>query len=105
MEAGAQVFTDDHSSYRGLPNHRAVRHSIRQYVDGQAHTNGVESFWAMLKWGYHGVYHRLSPKHLQRYMNEFAGCHNTRSYDTISQMKWTAIGLLGRRLRYRDLVA
>ena len=104
MDAGAKVFTDDAAAYRGLPNHQSVRHSVRQYVNGQAHTNGVESFWAMLKRGYHGIYHRMSRKHLQRYVNEFAGRHNTRDLDTIHQMAWTAMGLVGRRLRYQDLV-
>ncbi len=54
---GVQVFTDDH----GLPNHQTVKHSVGEYVDGMAHTNGIESFWAMLKRGYHGVYHKMSP--------------------------------------------
>lgn len=52
---GAKVYTDDHAAYRGLLNHQAVRHSVSEYVNGQAHTNGVESFWAALKRGYHGV--------------------------------------------------
>ena len=45
-------------SYKGLLNHEAVQHSIGKWVDGLAHTNGIESFWAMLKRGYHGTYHR-----------------------------------------------
>ncbi|MCY4650861.1 MAG: IS1595 family transposase [bacterium] len=101
----AEVFTDDASAYKGLPNHQTVRHSVGEFVRDKAHTNGVESFWAMLKRGYYGTYHRLSGKHLQRYVNEFAGRHNTRSFDTIDQMEWTAAGLVGRRLRYEDLVA
>ena len=71
---GAQVYTDDASAYVGLPRpHQAVRHSVGRYVDGQAHTNGIESFWSMLKRGYHGTYHQMSQEHLQRYVNEFAG--------------------------------
>ena len=46
---GAKVYTDEHAGYRGLPNHQAVNHSVKEYVDGQAHTNGIESFWSMLK--------------------------------------------------------
>ena len=45
-----------------LPNHRTVRHSAGQFVDGMASTNGIESFWSMLKRGYYGIYHRMSPK-------------------------------------------
>ena len=106
-QKGATVYTDDHGSYVGLGSefrHRAVRHSIRQYVDGQAHTNGIESFWAMLKRGYCGIYHQMSPKHLQRYVNEFAGRHNARSLDTIDQMKAMVRGMDGKRLRYKDLI-
>ena len=73
VEPGAKVYTDDHGGYVGLPNHETVRHSVKEYVNGQAHTNGSESFWAMLKRGYVGTYHRMSPKHLHRYVDEFAG--------------------------------
>ena len=64
------------ASYQGLPNHTAVRHSIGEYVRGQAHINGMESFWSMLKRAYYGTFHRMSPKHLDRYVDEFAGRHN-----------------------------
>ncbi len=95
MADGAEVFTDDALAYRGLPNHQTVKHSVSEYVNGKAHTNGVEPFWAMLKRGYHGTYHRMSRKHLQRYVNEFAGRHNVRDLDTIHQMSWTVVGLSG----------
>ena len=55
---------------------RGELHSVGNWVDGQAYTNGLESFWAMLKRGYHGVYHRMSPEHLSRYVDEFVGRHN-----------------------------
>ena len=51
---GAQVYTDEAAAYTGLPNHETVKHPVSEYVNGQAHTNGVESFWSMLKRGYHG---------------------------------------------------
>ena len=94
---GSKVYTDEHGAYRGLPNHETVKHSVSEYVNGQAHTNGVESFWSMLKRGYHGTYHQMSPKHLQRYVNEFSGRHNIREADTLDQMKlvvggWKAAG-------------
>ena len=104
-EHGARVYTDEHGAYQGLPNHETVRHSVGNYVNGMAHTNGVESFWSMLKRGYHGVYHHMSPKHLQRYVNEFAGRHNIREMDTIDQMRHVVAGLVGKRLPYRDLIA
>jgi hypothetical protein len=70
-----------------------------------AHTNGIESFWAMLKRGYKGTYHKMSVKHLSRYVTEFAGRHNVRDFDTLSQMTMLAKGMDGKRLRYDDLVA
>ena len=73
---GATVYTDDHRSYAGFAKHgyqhKSVKHSVSEYVNGQAHTNGIESFWSMFKRGYYGVYHHMSVKHLQRYVNEFA---------------------------------
>ena len=102
---GATVYTDEHGAYQGLPNHETVRHSVREYVNGQAHTNGIESFWSMLKRGYYGVYHKMSPKHLQRYVTEFAGRHNIRDLDTLLQMSAIAHGMEGKRLRYKDLIA
>ena len=68
----ATVFTDNHPSYQGLPHkHEAVKHSVSEYVRDQAQTNGIESFWATLKRGYHGTYHHMSPMHLDRYVTEF----------------------------------
>ncbi len=72
---------------------------------GQAHTNGIESFWALLKRGYHGAFHKISPKHLDRYVHEFAGRHNIRGLDTLKQMVWLAHHMVGKRLRYKDLVS
>ncbi|MBA3510362.1 IS1595 family transposase [Sphingomonas sp.] len=108
VETGATVFTDEHGGYRRLSasfGHRSVRHSVGEYVNGMAHTNGIESFWAMLKRGYKGTYHQMSAKHLARYVTEFAGRHNVRDLDTIAQMTLLAKGLDGKRLRYDDLVA
>ena len=84
--------------------HETVRHSISEYVNGMAHTNGIESFWALLKRGYHGTYHHMSEKHINRYVGEFSGRHNDRSKDTLNQMQAIVRGLVGKRLQYRDLV-
>ena len=87
VASGATVYTDDAGGDRGMPfNHSAVRHTIGEYVKGEIHTNGVESFWSMLKRGYMGTYHKMSHRHLSRYVNEFAGCHNARKQDTVDQM-------------------
>ncbi len=100
----AMVYTDDHRSYIGLPfEHESVNHSVGEYVRDMAHTNGVESFWAVLKRGYYGTYHRISPKHLGRYVTEFAGRHNVREMDTIDQMASLAKGIAGKKLKYKEL--
>lgn len=104
VELGSAIYTDELASYQGLPNHETVNHSVGHYVSGQAHVNGMESFWAMMKRGYYGTYHRMSAKHLDRYVSEFSGRHNARCLDTIDQMIAIARGLLGKRLRYRDLI-
>ena len=107
VQKGAKVYTDESGAYKGLGvigmEHEAVKHSAREYVRGQAHTNGVESFWSMLKRGYVGTYHFMSEKHLQRYVNEFSGRHNVRDLDTLDQMASVAAGLVGRRLTYKRL--
>ena len=104
---GATVYTDDAAAYRGLRerHHEAVRHSVGEYVRDQAHTNGMESFWAALKRGYHGTFHHISPKHLHRYVNEFATRHNMRPRDTIDMMAGTVARMDGKRLTYRSLIA
>ena len=99
----AAVFTDEHSAYDGLVNHTAVKHGAGQFVKGSAHTNGIESFWSLFKRGFHGTFHRMSVKHLDRYIDEFTGRHNMRGCDTIQQMSQVARGMEGKRLRYREL--
>ena len=103
--SGTKVYTDEASAYDGLENRETVRHSVAEYVRGMAHTNGVESFWSMLKRAHKGTFHKLSAKHLDRYVQEFAGRHNIRSLDTIEQMQHVVARMVGKRLMYRDLFA
>ena len=105
-EATAQVYTDEARVYYGLNRpHEAVKHSAKEYVHGMAHTNGMESHWAMLKRGYVGVYHQMSVKHLPRYVAEFEGRHNSRPMDTAEQMCIMARGANGKRMTYAELTA
>ena len=102
----AKVYTDQGAGYQGMPfDHETVNHSISEYVREQAHTNGIESFWSMLKRGYHGTYHHMSAKHLDRYVSEFSGRHNDRDADTIDQMAHIAQGMVGKRLTYQSLIS
>ena len=102
---GTEVFTDDHLSYRGMVDveHKAVKHSVGQYVEGEIHTNSLENFWSMFKRGFYGTYHKMSEKHLQRYVDEFVGRQNIRSLDTKDQMRHVAAAMVGKRLMYKDL--
>ena len=84
----ATVYTDDHGAYRDMSfEHEAVKHSVSEYVRDQAHTNGIESFWAALKRSYHGTFHHISEKHINCYVGEFSGGHNDRDSDTLGQMQ------------------
>ena len=57
---------------RGIQtSNETVRHSVGEYVRDMAYTNGIESLWAVLKRGYNDVYHKISFKHLDRYLHEF----------------------------------
>ena len=109
VEPGARVFTDEWRSYRPLASpgycHERVQHDTREYVRGDAHTNGIESLWSMFKRGYTGTYHKMSRAHLHRYVNEFTGRHNIRPLDTEAQMASVAVGMVGKKLYYDDLIA
>ena len=62
-EPDATVYTDDAAAYEGIPNpHESVKHSVSEYVDGMAHTNGIESFWSMLKRAHKGTFHKISAR-------------------------------------------
>ncbi len=105
VDPTANVYTDELQSYGGIPNpHDTVNHSAREYVKGMAHTNGIESFWSMLKRAYDGTFHWFSHKHLDRYVTEFAGRHNIRDKDTVDQMIHLAAGMVGKKLTYRVLI-
>jgi transposase-like protein len=113
---GAILYTDDHRGYCGLKNVRrtAVNHSGGEYVKGDAHTNGIESFWAVLKRAHLGTFHHWSKKHLDRYVNEFAFKANTKelpAFDTegndcgITTVRAHMAGMEGRKLTYKQLIA
>ncbi len=102
----SRTYTDEWLGYRGVsPFHETVNHSAGEYVRDQVHVNGLESFWGLMKRGYHGVYHKMSKRHLHRYVREFAGRHNDREHDTIVQMTLIALRMVSRRLTYEELTA
>ncbi len=107
VEAGSSVYTDENRGYNDLGwtfDHRQVTHSRGEYVNGEVHTNGIESFWALLKRGYYGTYHWMSEKHLHRYVNEFTGRQNWKYMTTVEQMERMVRRMDGERLSYFDLI-
>lgn len=81
IEKGTAVMTDEWVSYKGLDKmfkHGVVHHGAGEYVQGDVHTNTIEGFWALLKRGIVGQYHKISRKHLNAYVNEFCFRHNNR---------------------------
>lgn len=102
---GSTVYTDDAAAYRGLAKrqHEAVNHTVGEYVRDDAHTQGIEPFWAMLKRAHKGTFHKISAKYMNRYVTEFAGGHNMRDADTVEQMRRLAVGIVGKRSTYRAL--
>ena len=106
VAVGAQVSTDEHTAYLGLEYpHESVKHSFGEYVRGEASTQGIESFWSMLKRAHKGTFHNLSGKHLQRYITEFSGRHNQREENTLDQMALMVRGLDGKRLKFAELIS
>lgn len=72
-----------------------------------AHTNGIESVWAVLKRGYNGVYHNGSAKHCQRYVNEFTFRLNDGNVKIDTQDKLDSLfrKMSGKTITYKELVA
>ena len=105
---GATVVTDTHGGYVGLGaagfTHIRINHSVGEYVRDMAHTNGIESFWALLKRGYVGIYHHMSAKHLHRYVREFSFRHNTAKSGTMPFIDMTISRMVGKRLTYKGLI-
>jgi transposase-like protein len=130
--AGSTICTDEHASYEGLGanqqtaaelfaelnvvadeieaekvyEHKTVNHSAKKYVDGMAHTNGVESVWAVLKRGFYGIDHSFSAKHLPLYLSEFTCRLNEGNViiDMVDRLRSLIRGVVGKRLTYKMLV-
>nr|VFJ93346.1 MAG: ISXO2-like transposase domain-containing protein [Candidatus Kentron sp. LFY] len=95
VEIGSTVYSDEHEGYIGLNLlgyiHDSVDHSATEFVNEMAHTNEMESVWAVLKRGYSGVCHHMSVEHLSRYVNEFTFRLNQRMFERRLTYKWLRI--------------
>lgn len=111
VEVGTQLYTDDHMVFNDLDGlfyrHDTVNHSAGQYAAGPVNTNSIESVWAVLKRGIHGVYHQVSPKHLHRYVNEFTFRLNDGDVKrhTLERLASFVDAIAGRRITYREVTA
>lgn len=106
VRKGSTLFTDENPSYNGVANrHYAVNHSAKEYVNGMAHTNGIESVWAVLKRGFSGVYHNWSKKHCRAYVNEFSFRLNDGNceIDTQDRLNSLFAGMHGKQITYKEL--
>ena len=110
VEQGSTLYTDEHAAYKQIGHryaHLTVNHSVKEFVNGMASTNGIESVWAVLKRGYNGVYHQWSKKHMARYIDEFVFRLNEGNVrlHTMKRLESLAIGAIGKRLTYEQLTA
>ncbi len=108
VASGATVYTDEFASYQNLGkryDHQHVNHSAKEYVYGMAHTNGIESVWAVMKRGFNGVYHHWSVKHMDRYTDEFTFRLNEGnvSRDTMERIDKLVDGAFDKRLIFAAL--
>jgi len=110
IEPGTQLYTDDSAIFDGLDGlfyrHDSINHSIGEYVRGAAHTNSIESVWAVLKRGIMGVYHSTSAKHLPRYVDEFTFRLNEGNVKihTLDRLDSFVDGTADKRLTYQRLI-
>lgn len=108
---GSIIHTDESAIYNPLGGliyqHERINHGAGEYVRGDVTTNGIESVFAVMKRGLIGVYHHASPKHLHRYVNEFAFRLNDGdvSHHTLDRLASMFAASIGQRLTYKELIA
>ncbi len=111
VETGSTIHTDEHGGYRGIGglfySHESINHGAGEYVRDGVTTNSIESVWAVMKRGIHGVYHHASPKHLDRYVNEFTFRLNDGDVKrhTLERLASLISASVGPRITYRELTA
>lgn len=101
-----EVRADDATTCTGMigRQYETCKHSVGEWVNGMTHTNEMMSFWNIFQRAYHWTYRHLSKKHLNRYAQQFAGKHNVREIDTLAQIQCVVIGMVVRRIMYRELL-
>jgi len=111
VEIGSTLHTDEHGGYVGLDGilyrHERINHGAGEYARDGVSTNSIESVWAVMKRGLHGVYHHASPKHLARYVNEFTFRLNDGDVKrhTLDRLASLVMAAVGPRITYKELIA
>ena len=108
VKPNTKIMTDEWVAYSSLNKykdyiHSYIKHSQKEYVDGEVHTNTIESVWAILKRGFIGIYHVMSRKHLQRYVDEFVFRYNTRNYNENDRFHYFFRNMKNK-LKWKDLL-
>jgi transposase-like protein len=106
VEKGSAIYTDALASYNKLDReyiHGTVDHSAGQWVNGRAHTNGLENFWSCLKRGIKGTYISIDPFHVFRYVAEQSFRFNVRQMTERNRFAAVARAIVGKRLTYTEL--
>jgi transposase-like protein len=108
VAAGSTVFTDALHSYNGITKydyaHEVIDHA-EAYARENVHTNGLESYWSLLKRALHGTYISVEPFHLFRYLDEQAFRFNNRVLSDAQRFSIVVMGIIGKRLTYAQLIA
>jgi transposase-like protein len=105
VEAGSALYTDFLLSYDGLEGdyaHQVVDHAV-EYVNGNAHTNGLENYWSLLKRCISGTYVSVEPFHLFRYLDEQSFRYNNRKMTDGERFDIGVREIIGKRLTYAEL--
>ncbi|MDQ2752192.1 MAG: IS1595 family transposase [Bacteroidota bacterium] len=105
VSEGSTIMTDEWLAYKGLQKkfkHGVVNHGAGIYVIDINHTNTIEGFWSLLKRGIIGIYHQVSPKHLDRYVDEFEYRYNNRKLSESTRFE-NLLSLASKRLTYKNL--
>jgi hypothetical protein len=110
VESGAMIHTDEFAGYKRVGSaygHRTVNHKKGEYSRNGVSTNSIESVFAVMKRGLHGVYHHASKKHLKRYVDEFTFRLNDANVarHTLDRLDSFVDATAGRRLTYKRLTA
>lgn len=107
VKEGSTIYTDEHSAYKTVCRnyiHETVQHHIKEYYRDGVTTNGIENFWSHFSRGIIGIYHHISPKHLQVYANEYAFRYTTRKATQNDRFNFAVTACEGR-LKYDTLIA